>query len=302
MFTEAALEVDRAQADALSDALIEAGALSASIEDADAGSERESPIFGEPGIIAESAWQRSRILALFDAAQDIDAAVRRALDAAGLSRQTSFSRRAVEDADWVRLTQSQFELLQVGPRLAIVPSWRERDAALPGSVIVELDPGLAFGTGSHPTTGLCLQWLEAHVRPGMSVIDYGCGSGILAIAAEKLGATDVLGTDIDTQALSASRSNALANACKARFVSAQDLPEQSADVVIANILANPLCLLAPVLCSLVKQGGTLVLSGILERQYQHVAAAYLPFMALTVWAVQDGWVCLVGCGKSPKQS
>ena len=298
MFTEVVLIEDAAHAEALSDALLDAGALSATVEDADAGSESEQPLFGEPGSAVSAAgmavWNRNRIVALFDEKHDIDAALGHALRASGLPWPPEIDRRDVADADWVRLTQAQFEPIRIGTRLWIVPSWHAipDQARRPGAIVLELDPGLAFGTGSHATTRLCLSWLDTHLRPGQSVIDYGCGSGILAIAAKKMGAGETLGTDIDAQALEAALANARINGVDVRFTATASLDAKPADVVVANILANPLKLLAPLLAGLVAPGGRLVLSGVLERQWREVAAAYAPMLELSVWRSDDAWVCL----------
>lgn len=298
MYTEIVLVEDAAHAEALSDALLDAGALSATVDDADAGSEAEQALFGEPGSVASAtgmvAWNRSRIVALFDQKQDVDAALGQAFRASGVLVPTHFDRRDVPDADWVRLTQAQFDTIQVGERLWIVPSWHALpdSAKRPDAIVLELDPGLAFGTGSHATTRLCLSWLDAHLGPGQSVIDYGCGSGILAIAAKKMGAGETVGTDIDAQALEAATANARINDAEVRFVATACLDAKPADVVVANILANPLKLLAPLLAGLVAPGGCLVLSGVLERQWPEVAAAYAPMLELSVWRSDDGWVCL----------
>jgi ribosomal protein L11 methyltransferase len=200
--------------------------------------------------------------------------------------------RAIPDQDWVRLTQSQFEPIPIGERLLITPSWH----ALPGDgrLAIVLDPGLAFGTGSHPTTRLCLQWLERELNPGATVIDYGCGSGILAIAAARLGAGKVIGIDIDAQALISARDNAQRNQVSLDVRAGTDTRPDPADVVVANILSSPLKLLAPVLIDLVRPGGTLVLSGVLARQVDEVSQAYSARMTMTVAGMTDGWACLVG--------
>jgi ribosomal protein L11 methyltransferase len=200
--------------------------------------------------------------------------------------------RAIPDQDWVRLTQSQFEPIPIGERLLITPSWH----ALPddGRLAIVLDPGLAFGTGSHPTTRLCLQWLERELSPGASVIDYGCGSGILAIAAARLGAGKVIGIDIDAQALISARDNAQRNQVSIDVRAGTDARPEPADVVVANILSSPLKLLAPVLIDLVRPGGSLVLSGVLARQVDEVSQAYAARMTMSVAGITDGWACLVG--------
>ncbi len=299
-WTEIVIEVARHHAEVLSDALMTAGALSVSVEDADEGTAAEQPLFGEPGMEpAESAWERSRVVAL--APQDVDhaALVADALAASQLPLQAAdlpYTLRSVADQDWVRLTQSQFEPIHIGKNIWVVPSWH--DAPEPGALVLELDPGLAFGTGSHPTTRLCMEWLEAHAPANLSVLDYGCGSGILALVAKKLEARQVAGVDIDTQAIESARYNSERNHCEIEYFLPEQFteahPDAVFDIVVANILASPLKLLAPMLCSRISAGGRLVLSGILAQQADEVAAAYAPFLAMTVWAERDGWVALSG--------
>jgi ribosomal protein L11 methyltransferase len=297
-WTEVVIEIARDHAEALSDALMEAGALSVSVEDADEGTEDEKPLFGEPGMIpTEAAWDRSRVVALTDVDADHAVIVAEAAAAIKLPSPPGFTTRPVDDADWVRLTQSQFEPIHIGKNIWVVPSWH--DAPDPDALVLELDPGLAFGTGSHPTTRLCMEWLEAHPAPGKSVLDYGCGSGILAMVARKLGAADVAGVDIDPQAIESARLNAERNSCDIDFFvpdefAASKYTEQKFDIVVANILSSPLKLMAPMLSGRVAAGGSLILSGVLERQAEEVAAAYAPFIKLGVWAEQDGWVALHG--------
>jgi ribosomal protein L11 methyltransferase len=296
-WTEIVIEVARDHAEALSDALMDAGALSVSVEDADEGTEAEQPLFGEPGMEpAEAAWERSRVVALAPTDADHAAIVADAIAALGLPTVPSYTLRPVEEQDWVRLTQSQFDPIHIGKNIWVVPSWH--DAPDPNGLILELDPGLAFGTGSHPTTRLCMEWLEAHAPQRLSVLDYGCGSGILAMVAKKLGAARVVGVDIDPQAIEAARYNSERNHCEIEYhlPEASDYPAHPEifDVVVANILSSPLKLMAPMLSSRVAPGGSLVLSGILVRQADEVAAAYAPFIKLSVWAEHDGWVALSG--------
>jgi len=201
----------------------------------------------------------------------------------------------VADADWVRATQAQFPPTRISPRLWIVPSWH--DAPDPGALIVRLDPGVAFGTGTHPTTKLCLAWLDQNLRPGASVLDYGCGSGILAIAAGKLGAGRIAGVDVDPQALAAARTNSSVNGVAASYTAPDGLVPGTYDIVVANILSNPLKLLAPALLARVAPGGALVLSGILQRQADELIAAYRGAdgaVQLAAWQFADGWCCLAG--------
>ncbi len=286
------IETDCHHAEALSDALLEAGALSASIEDADAGTALETPQFGEPGSVTTPGWERSRVIALLEENADADELVAACAALAGLPGVPAYRCDVVAEQNWVQLTQSQFDPIRVSERLWIVPSWHQ--APDPQAINLVLDPGMAFGTGSHPTTRLCLEWLERTVTRDVSLLDYGCGSGILAIAAAKLGADDVFGVDIDAQAVSAARSNAERNAVAARFDdSAKEIKGQF-DIVVANILSNPLKALAPAICSHVRAGGRLALSGILAEQTDELIACYAPYLALRVADTRDGWVCLAG--------
>lgn len=275
---------------------MEAGALSVSVEDADEGTEAERPLFGEPGMEPEQhAWERSRVVALADADADHAGIVHEACEQCELA-DLPYTLRAVAEQDWVRVTQSQFEPIHIGQRIWVVPSWHEAPDA--SALVLELDPGLAFGTGSHPTTRLCMEWLEQHVQAGQSLLDYGCGSGILAMLAEKLGATPVEGVDIDPQAIVSARDNAGRNHCQIDYFEPEDFGTVRADtlydVVAANILSGPLKLMAPMLCGRVAPGGALVLSGVLARQADEVIAAYASRITLSVWAERDGWVALAG--------
>src|SRR3989338_5669346 len=203
------VDTDAEHAEALSEALLELGALSVDLLDADAGTPDEQAIFGEPGEPLPGVWQHNRVSALFDDDQDVSAILRSAAGNIGLTQLPEYRIEALADNDWVRLTQSQFEPIPISPRLWIVPTWHTPSD--PGAINIVLDPGLAFGTGSHPTTRLCLHWLDDNIKGGEAVLDYGCGSGILAIAALKLGAARAVGIDVDSQAVSASRDNAAAN-------------------------------------------------------------------------------------------
>jgi len=282
--------------DALSDALLTAGCLSVSVEDLDSGSDAEAPLFGEPGLTPDTlAWARNRVTALLADGADPAQVV------AVVEWPGDWTTQNVPDADWVRVTQAQFGPIPVvgaRRRLHILPSWHA-DAAVPEAALaIQLDPGLAFGTGSHPTTHLCLQWLLDELPAQASVLDYGCGSGLLAIAAQKLGAGATHAVDIDPQAVAATRENARVNRVKVtawlpdELVAGTDAGNY--DVVIANILSNPLKVLAPMLAARVAAGGHLVLSGVLARQAEEVAEAYAPWLRLTVWRDADGWVCLSG--------
>jgi len=298
---ELSFEIPLPMVEIWSDALLEAGALSVDAQDADADSIDEVPLYGEPGLTPPApGWERTRLTALMVADCDPLAVLNDVADAITSPPPGSVNIRWVAEQDWVRLTQAQFEPIPIGERLLITPSWHAEAAQAPinrGRLCIELDPGLAFGTGSHPTTRLCLEWLEHHIHGGESVIDYGCGSGILAIAAARLGAQSVIAIDIDAQALISTQSNAQANPPTDQVIeirSTEDPRPEAVDVVVANILSMPLKLLAPVLIDLVQVGGTLVLSGVLERQADEVASAYAPRIPLAVVAERDGWVCLAG--------
>ncbi len=287
-----AIETDCQHAEALADALLEAGALSASIEDADAGTANETPQFGEPGSVTTPGWDRSRVIALLEAGTDASELIAACAPLAGLDNVPPFTKEEVAEQNWVQLTQAQFDPIQVSERLWIVPSWHV--APDPNAIVLVLDPGMAFGTGSHPTTRLCLEWLERTVTPGVSILDYGCGSGILAIAAAKLGAGDVLGVDIDLQAVTAAKNNAETNQVSARFDDSTKEIQGQFDIVVANILSNPLKALAPAICSHVRPGGRLALSGILVEQADELIEAYSSYIPLALADSRDGWVCLAG--------
>lgn len=278
----------------LGEALDALDALSVSVEDADAQTDAERALFGEPGMPPPAAgWQRSRIVALFPS----EAAAR---DAAALLQAQDFFADCqllgvgeVPEQDWVRLTQSQFAPVEITPTFWIVPTWHEPPAQ--ARELIRLDPGLAFGTGTHPTTRMCLRWIATHPVRGLRVLDYGCGSGILAIAAAKFGATDIDALDIDEAAVVSTRLNAEANGVTLR-AGLPDAARGDYPVVLANILATPLKVLAPLLVARVAPGGSLVLAGILERQAEELSAAYAPYLpagsALTVADREDGWVLM----------
>jgi ribosomal protein L11 methyltransferase len=289
------LLVDSKQAELLSDALVEAGALSVSLEDADAGTADETPLFGEPDYPTAELWPHSIALVLLDEHADVAQMLAAAAKLAGVPVPAEYTIETVAEQDWVRLTQSQFDPIPISPRLWIVPTWH----AAPDSraINLKLDPGLAFGTGSHPTTRLCLRWLDDHLTGGETLLDYGCGSGILAIAAVKLGAARVDGVDIDAQAVTASRDNAALNDVAAHFCLPGELAPGQYEIVVANILTNPLKGMAPLLASRVRAGGRLVLSGILAEQANEVMAVYRDWFAFDPPATDEGWVRLAGIKK-----
>jgi ribosomal protein L11 methyltransferase len=276
--------------DVLSDALDALDALSVSVEDADAQTPAEQALFGEPGMPPpKDGWQRSRMVALF--AQESGAK-----EAATLLQAQDFfdgcrllGIQAVADQDWVRLTQSQFAPVEVTSDFWIVPTWHEPPAQ--AKQIIRLDPGLAFGTGTHPTTRMCLRWIARNNVQDQRVLDYGCGSGILAIGAAKYGAARIDAVDIDEAAVTSTELNAEAN----HVTLMAGLPDKAQGVyqtVLANILATPLKVLAPLLCAYVQSGGSLVLAGILERQADELKVAYAPWVQLEVADAEDGWILM----------
>ena len=274
----------------VSEALDVLDALSVSVEDADAQTDAEQALFGEPGMPPpKDGWQRSRILALF-----ADEAGAR--EASQLLQAQDFFDGCqllgivpVADQDWVRLTQSQFAPVEITPEFWIVPTWHEPPAQ--ARQVIRLDPGLAFGTGTHPTTRMCLRWIAQHPPQAQRVLDYGCGSGILAIGAARFGATDIEAVDIDPAAVQSTLANAEANHVQLN-AGLPDIVTGQYQLVLANILATPLKLLAPLLCSLVAPGGSLVLAGILERQTDELKAAYADHALLEVEDTMDGWVLM----------
>jgi len=287
---ELVLIVPEAAVEAVSDALDALDVLSTSVEDADAMTPAEQALFGEPGMPPpKEGWQRSRVVALFAS----DAAAREA--ATLLQVQTFFESclvvgvQAVPEQDWVRLTQSQFAPVEITPSFWIVPTWHEPPAA--ARQVLRLDPGLAFGTGTHPTTRMCLRWVAARSWQGQRVLDYGCGSGILAMGAARFGAAEIVAVDIDPAAVESTRLNAHANQVVLQ-AGLPDLAKGAFDLVLANILATPLKVLAPLLCAHVAPGGHLVLAGILSRQTDELRAAFAPWVNLAVSDEEDGWALM----------
>ncbi|WP_372657357.1 50S ribosomal protein L11 methyltransferase [Hydrogenophaga sp.] len=287
---ELVLLVPESQVEPVSEALDALDALSVSVEDADALTPAESALFGEPGMPPpKDGWQRSRMVALFSTEEAARGA------AALLVVQDFFAAcqvqgvQLVPDQDWVRLTQSQFAPVKITPTFWIVPSWHEPPAA--AQQVIRLDPGLAFGTGTHPTTRMCLRWLARRQLAGQRVLDYGCGSGILAIGAAKFGATDIVAVDIDPAAVESTGLNASANHVEL-LAGLPDRADGVFDLVLANILATPLKVLAPLLCQHVQPGGHLVLAGILARQADELREAYAPWVALTVSDESEGWILM----------
>jgi ribosomal protein L11 methyltransferase len=296
---ELVLQAPEALVETVSDALMEElEALSVSVEDSDADTPAEHALFGEPGMPAPGAgWQRSTLKALFET-EDAASAAATLLLAQEWAQQAGSelsitALHEVEEQDWVRLTQSQFDPVEITPEFWIVPTWHEPSAQ--ATRVIRLDPGMAFGTGTHPTTRMCLGWLARHgdSLPGARVLDYGCGSGILAIGAALFGAQPVDAVDIDPAAIATTAQNAAANGVTLRS-GAPEMASGQYPVVLANILATPLKMLAPLLCGHIAPGGHLVLAGILERQADELRAAYAPWLALEVGDTQDGWILMTG--------
>lgn len=290
-------------AEQLSDALLDVGALSVSVEDADFDTADEMPLYGEPGMEPDvHAWRNNKVIALLPSDTNVEQLFEE-MRMAGFGEYLNFDwiERELPDNDWVSLTQSQFDPIQIGKKVWIVPSWHRDNPDIPefhkddnSSIKVELDPGLAFGTGSHPTTYLCADWLQQNLVAGQSVLDYGCGSGILSIIAKKLGASETYGVDIDEQAVKSTIYNAKNNYVYIDAMLPDDLPNRQFDIVVANILSSPLKVMASMLASKVSKGGYLVLSGILEWQSQELIDAYAPYIDLDIWQARDEWVCLFG--------
>lgn len=289
---ELVLLVPEDRIEPVSDALDALEALSVSVVDADAHTDAEQALFGEPGMPApRGGWQRSRLHALFPDEASAREAARLLVLQDFFAGCESLGAQAVPDQDWVRLTQSQFDPVEVTPDFWIVPTWHTPPAQ--ARVVIRLDPGLAFGTGTHPTTLMCLRWIARQGLTGQRVLDYGCGSGILAIGAARYGASTVDAVDIDPAAVQATEDNARAN----QVVLQASLPERAQGLygtVLANILASPLKVLAPLLSGHVQVGGHLVLAGILERQLQELQEAYAPYLALEVADRLDGWILMTG--------
>lgn len=284
-------DVDAADADAWSDALADLGALAVDVSDPAAGTAAETPVYAEPDQPGATLWPVARLTALFSAGTNVEAELHAAAAHLGIALP-AHEVEEVADRDWVRATQAQFGPIEIDAGFWIVPSWRAPPD--PAALNLALDPGVAFGTGSHPTTRLCLQWLRAAVTPGASVLDYGCGSGILAIAAAKLGAGEVVATDIDSQALRAGADNARANRTAVAFAAPDAIRGGAFDLVVANILTNPLRMLAPALSARVRAGGGLALAGLLDEQAALVADAYARWFTIAPWRTAEGWTLLAG--------
>ncbi|MDX1374381.1 MAG: 50S ribosomal protein L11 methyltransferase [Burkholderiales bacterium] len=291
------LQLVEGEAEALSEALLDAGAISVAIEDAHAGTAREVPRYTEPAWDAPAAWGQNRLEVLLPADADATRILQEAARSAGIGALPVLAFASIDDADWVQRCEAQFAPLAIGARLRVVPSWHATPAD-PGCVVIRVDPGLAFGTGSHPSTRLMLAWLEqvmSQIRtPAPRVLDYGCGSGILAIAAGKLGAATVDAVDTDPQAIAVTLDTARRNGVALRALAPDALPDGEYDIVLANILANPLIMLAPRLAARVLRGGRIALAGLLESQATQVIGAYRAAFDARVAATEDGWALLDG--------
>ena len=290
------LRLPREHADAFGDALLEQGAISVNVDDALEGTSEEKPIFGEPGADT-GLWNECRLTVLF--APDVDVPLATGQAAKGLEiALPAFALAVLDDEDWVQKNRDQFQPIKISDRVWIVPTWHRAPVA--DAINISLDPGAAFGTGSHPTTRLCLKWLEANLRSAAkpTVLDYGTGSGILAIAAMKLGAAKAYGVDIDPGAVDAARYNASQNEVTVQFADGETTLDVEADILLANILANPLRVLAPLLAAHTKRGGELVLAGILDAQAGEIIGIYSEWFELTVWGREEGWSCLAGRRRS----
>ena len=282
-------------AELISDALMTLGALSTSIEDADADTANEQAIFGEPGDPPPGIWQKNIVSAMFEDGMNIPDLIRSLARITKLTDLT-YTTQVIEEQDWVRATQSQFNPIQITEKLWIVPTWH--NSVDEQAINIILDPGLAFGTGSHPTTHLCLEWITQHVTPAHSVLDYGCGSGILAIAAKKMGARQVTGVDIDTQAIDASIFNAGQNQVTIDFFNAEQFKQtHTYDIVVANILSSALTVLAPILANACQQGGKIALSGILREQVEVLTTLYAQWFKMDTPVTMDAWILLTGTKK-----
>jgi len=293
---ELVLHVPEESVESVSDALESLDALSVSVEDANAQTPEEQAMFGEPGMPAPKAgWQRSTMTALFQQDTQAQEAARLLAVQDFFEGSSVVGVKPVPDQDWVRLTQSQFDPVDITSTFWIVPTWHEPPAA--AERVLRLDPGLAFGTGTHPTTRMCLRWIAARNLAGQRVLDYGCGSGILAMAAKLFGAGVTDAVDIDPAAVSSTQINAAANHVQLN-AGLPDLAQGAYNLVLANILATPLKVLAPLLCGHLATGASLVLAGILSRQADELKAAYAPYVDLQVTDEQEGWILMTASARS----
>jgi ribosomal protein L11 methyltransferase len=290
-WTNLIVQTSKEDVDSISDYLIELGAISTSIEDTNLNKNNEELIFAEPNIRSEQFWENNTVQALFEKKIDIELikiAINNKFNDANLSFLTS----NIQDKDWVQLTQSQFLPIHVHDKLWIIPTWHNIQDK--NAINLILDPGLAFGTGTHPTTHLCLLWLLENISQNTTVLDYGCGSGILGIAAKKIGAKKVFGVDIDNQAIKASEDNSKKNDVKISWSNTKDKIEYKTDLVVGNILSSALSVLAPVLAEHCKSKGKIALSGILESQEEDIKKIYSKWFDFNSSSIKDGWVLISG--------
>ncbi len=287
------IEANDQNADAISDALLALGALSASIEDAHAETLAEQAIFGEPGDPPPGIWQKNIVTALLDESSNTDEFLENLKITTGI-KQFNYTKAVIAEQDWVRATQAQFDPIPITDKLWIVPTWHE--APSKDAINIILDPGLAFGTGSHPTTHLCLEWLSRQ-RNLNAVLDYGSGSGILAIAAKKLGAQHVVGVDIDEQAIISGQYNAKQNHVEINFFDANTFEHETFDFIVANILSSALMVLAPILAKYCNTGGKIALSGILDAQTDALVTRYSEWFTIDSPQQKDAWILLTGTKK-----
>ena len=277
--------------DLLSEALETRGALSIFIQDKNLNNSDEELIFGEPHSGPNKFWATNQIQALFNDSVSIKE-IQDELVSNFQDIDFKFTASSVSETDWVKLSQSQFKPICIKDRINIVPSWHKINN--PKLINIILDPGLAFGTGAHPTTHLCTEWLIDNVSKEKKVLDYGCGSGILAIAAYKLGAKMVKGVDIDPQAIIASKENGNVNECNIDWLNTDEDFKFQADLLVANILSSALSVLAPLLASYCAPKGKIALSGILESQENQIKKIYAPWFTFEQTLKNNGWVCLSG--------
>jgi ribosomal protein L11 methyltransferase len=290
-WTNLIVQTSKEDVDSISDYLIELGAISTSIEDTNLNKNNEELIFAEPNIRSEQFWENNTVQALFEKKIDIELikiAINNKFNDANLSFLTS----NIQDKDWVQLTQSQFLPIHVHDKLWIIPTWHNIQDK--NAINLILDPGLAFGTGTHPTTHLCLLWLLENISQNTTVLDYGCGSGILGIAAKKIGAKKVFGVDIDNQAIKASEDNSKKNDVKISWSNTKDKIKYKTDLVVGNILSSALSVLAPVLAEHCKSKGKIALSGILESQEEDIKKIYSKWFDFNSSSIKDGWVLISG--------
>ena len=287
-WTNLVIQISSDSAEKTTDYLINLGALSVSIQDKNLNQNNEEIIFGEPHNSPQQYWQENSICALFDVNIEVDT-IKNKLESF-LNKKVEVIASRIEDQDWVKTSQDQFHPICIQDKFWIVPTWHSHE--LQNGINLILDPGLAFGTGSHPTTHLCIEWLIDHVKKSNRVLDYGCGSGILAIAAKKIGCQSALGVDIDPQALIASKDNALLNNVTIEFIESSKPIEIKADLIVANILSSALSVLAPVLAGYCKPNGMLALSGILEAQENHIKEIYKEWFDIINVTRKEGWVCI----------